>query len=239
MNTNEKQVKICKWKAVFRIVPDGVVVAGVKDIPEIRLITQEGNNKRVTSIEIATPDLSFVDAVAYSKLIANRCVDLISYIVGRGVSCSLTQITEIGPLGIVKEGHAFWNLDTLLATPQYIDITTASFSDVLQNKKAELARQLSHYRRGIASSDIIEQIREFYQIIEDEYPKNHQFIEKHRYVRHLVSHAELKEPHSKQEATKLIGKPYLDPSAPEDIDALRSHLGEIKHEAELIIKSKI
>jgi len=234
-----KASKICKWQAVFKIVPAGVAVTDVKDLPEVRLITGVGNNKYITSIEITTPDLSFVEAVTYSKLMANRCIDIISYIVGHGVSYSLGQITEIGPSGTVKEGHAFCGVDTLLARPQNVDITRASFSDVLQNKNSKLARQLSHYRRGIASPDIIEQIREFYLVLEDEYPSNHPFLQKYRYVRNLVSHAELDTERSVEEAKKIVGKAYLDPSAPEDMDALQTHLNEIKYEAERVIKSKI
>ena len=240
MGTSGTGVKICKWRAVFKLVPDGVGVAQVKDLPEVRLVTEvKGNNKYITSIEITTPDLSFVDAVTYSKLVANRCVDMISYIIGRGVSCSLGQITEIGPPGTVKTGRAFYGVDALLSTLQNVDITTASFSDVLQNKNTKLARQLSHYRRGVASSDVVEQIREFYQVLEDEYPENHPFMQKYRYVRHLVSHAELTDKRSKEEAKKIVGKPYLDPSAPEDMRALETHLDEIKNKAEQVIRSKI
>jgi hypothetical protein len=239
LNMKGESTKICKWKAVFKIVPDGVVVADVKDLPEVRLVTQVGNNKYITSIEITTSDLSFVDAIAYSELLANRCVDLISYIVGRGVSCSLTQIIETGPPGIVREGHAFMTLDTLLAKPQYVDITTASFSDVLQNRNQKLARQLSHYRRGIASSDIIEQIREFYLVLEDEYPDNHPSLQRYRYVRNLVSHAEVTNPRSEEEARRIVGKTYIDPSAPQDLAVLRNHLNEIKCEAERVVKSKV
>jgi hypothetical protein len=231
---------ICKWKAVFKLVPERIGVSQVKDLPDVKLLTDViGNNRYITSIEITTPDSSFVDAINYSKLIANRCVDMISYIVGFGVSCSLSQINEIGPPGTVKTGAVFCTIDAVLSKMQNVDITTTSFSNALQNRDRKLVRQLSHYRLGLLSSDIVEKIREFYQVLEDEYTKNHPSIEKYKYVRHLVSHPELTKSRSKEEAEKIVGKSYFDPSAPEDICALERHLEEIKNNAEQLIKSKI
>jgi hypothetical protein len=235
-----QQAKICKWIAVFKLTPERIGVAQVKDLPNVKLLTDvTGNNKYITSLEITTPDLSFVDAINYSKLIANRCGDIISYIVGFGVSCSLSQINEIGPSGTIKTGAVFLLADAVLSKMQNVDITTTSFSGVLENKDRKLARQLSHYRRGLSSSDTIEKIREFYQVLDDEYPKDHPSIQKYRYVRHLVSHPELTKDRSIEEAEKIFGRPYLDPSAPEDIQALQKHLNEIKYEAEQLIKAKI
>lgn len=235
-----KQAKICKWKAIFKLTPERIGVAQVKDIPEVRLVAETiGNNTFITSIEITTSDMSFVDAVNYSNKIANRCVDFISSLVGYGASCSLGQINEIGPPRTVKEEATSFGADCVLSRLQNVDITTSSFSNALHDKDTKLTRQLSHYRRGLASSDVIEKTREFYLVLEDEYSENHPFRQKYRYVRHLVSHADLTDPHSAEEAKRIVGKSYLDPSVPEDMRALEKHLDEIKNEAERVIKSSI
>ena len=239
MNSGQ-QVKKCKWKAVFKLEPKRILVLKVKDFPEVKLVTDsDGRNTSITSIEVITPELSFVEAINHSKLKANRCIDMISFISGFGVSCTLKQINELGTSGTPKTGATFCSADAVISKPQEVNITTTAFSNVLQGMNEKLARQLSHYRRGLSSIDIVEQIREFYQVVEDEYPNNHPFRKKYKNVRHLVSHAELADPRSKSEAMKILGKTYFDPSAPTDMTTLVTHLKQIKDEAERIIKSKI
>jgi hypothetical protein len=190
-------------------------------------------------MEITTPNLSFVDAINYSRIIANRCTDILSFIVGYGVSCSLKQINEIGSeVGKVKTGAVFMSADAFIVKPEEVDMTKPSFSRILRNQDDKLARQLSHYRRGVSSTDVIDQIREYYQIIEDEYGKNDQRTKKYTFVRHLVNHPYLNDPNAAAAATTIVGKPYLDPSAPSDILALKAELDTLKNEAIKIIKAK-
>jgi hypothetical protein len=237
-----QQVKICKWKAVFKLVPERIGVAQVKDLPNVKLVIDvTENEKYITSLEITTPDSSFVDAINYSELIANRCVDIISYRVGFGVSCSLSQINEIGSPRAVKTGAIIRLSDAMVTKMQNIDITTSSFSGVLQNKDERLARQLSHYRRGLSSSDISKKILEFYQVLEDEYyDGNRPFQQKYGYVRNLVTHPELTRNRTEiEKAEKLIGKPYFDPSSPQDSKAFEEQLHQIKCDAENVLKKKL
>lgn len=237
--SHTREAKVCKWKATFKLRPD-IEVKQIRDLPDVRLITKDRKNrKRMTGIEVTTPDLSFVDAINYSTLLANRCADIISYTNGIGVSCSLKQINEIGPAGEVKTGGAFLSCNAILVKPQEIDIANTAFLNVLRSKDEKLSRQLSHYRRAIASSDIVEKLREFYLVLEDEYPKNHRIRHKYKYARNLVSHAKLIWPESAREAKRILGKPYLDPSAPSDMQALQRHVDDIKGEAKKCIETKI
>ncbi len=238
---NDPPVKKCKWNATFDLEPR-IIVAKVNSLPDVKLLTVlDGSSTFITSIEITTPELSFIDATKYARTKANRCADIISFITTFPISCTLRQINEIGPAGTVRTGAATFEVTSHLYRPQEVDMTTAKFSDVLYNKDEKLARQLSYFRRGISSFDIVQKIREFYQVVEDEYAcaQDHPFIKKYKYVRDLVSHPEMTRPRSKAEAKKIVGKEYFDPSSPQDMAALEAHLEQIKGEAERIIKSKI
>jgi hypothetical protein len=232
---------ICTWKAKFNVHPEKIIVSRVVNLPNVTLITEiEGENTKVISIEITTPNLPFVDAVNYSKVLANRCVDIMSFIVGYGVSCFLNQINEISnETGKSKTGMIFLTGGAFIAKPVEIDITKSSFTAILQNTDAKLTRQLAHYRRGISSQDVIEQIREFYLVLEDEYGKNSPRLQPIAYIRHLVSHPELNSASAKRDAITLLGKTYLDPSAPNDLSTLRQQLENIKNEAKCVIEAKI
>lgn len=231
--------KINQWKVIFITTPK-VVVSKVLNLPNVTLVTEsDERNTSITSIEITTPDLSFVDAINYSQLMANRCADILSFISGYGVVCSLKQINEIGgDIGTPKMGAVMFTADALFVKPTEVNLTRPAFLGVIKEKDEKLARQLSHLRRGISSSDLIEQIREFYQIIEDEYGENDHRTEQYKYVRHLVNHAELTRAKSKEEAIRILGKPYLDPSQPSDISVLSHHLASLKKDAFDIIIAK-
>jgi hypothetical protein len=230
-----------QWKARFNLHRNGVIVSRVTDLsPDVTLVTQsDGCNTHVVSIEIVTPGLSLLDAIDRSQLIANRCADVLSFISGFGVTCSLGQINEInGELGIT-EGGVMSSATADLAKPEEVDLTKPAFQRVMQEKDAKLALQLSHFRRGLSSSDVIDQIKEFYQVIEGEYGKNDPRFDRYRYVRNLVSHPELNDPNVKNTAIALVGKTYLDPSEPQDLSALMTDLKNIKTEARNIIQLKI
>jgi hypothetical protein len=230
--------KTCRWKASFVVNPP-VKVSGIKDLPDIKLKTKtEGNQTHIIGIEITTPDQQFVDALNHATLVANRCTDYLTLICGFGVATNITQINEIGKPEDLKNGAAFLKADLVISRVKEIDLTNSRFLDILNLKDDRLARQLSHYRRGIASRDIIERIREYYLVIEDEYPSDHPFLERYKYVRHLVSHPELNAAKSADEARRLLGKTYFDPSVPQDLAALERNLADIKDTATKIIEAK-
>jgi hypothetical protein len=236
---NDPPVKKCKWNAIFNLEPR-IIVAKVKSLPDVKLLTVlNGTSTFITEIEITAPELSFIEATKYSEEKANRCADIISFTTGFSVSCTLRQINEVGTAGTVKTGAATYGVAATFYRPQEVNITTPKFSNILHYKDEKLARQLSHFRKGISSSDMVQKIREFYQVVEDEYSKHHPFIEKYKYVRDLVSHPEMTFNRSKAEAKKIVGKEYFDPSSPQDMAALEIHLEQIEGEAERIIKSKI
>jgi hypothetical protein len=236
--TSSAQAKKCRWRVNFSLT-DKVLAKTIIDLPDIKLLTEVvRNNTYITAIEIATPESSFAEATEFSSLAANRCCDLISFIVGRGVSCTLQQMNEIGPPGTVKAGFKSFTTDAIIEAPKDFDLSTAPFLKVLDDKDQKLARQLSHYRRGIASLDIIEKVREFYLVLEDE--TGSQFKEKYQWLRDLVSHPELNRPTaSKEKATERMGRTYVDPSSPRDMENLQEKLEQIKLDAEISLGRKL
>jgi len=230
-----------EWRAKFSINPDGVIVSKVLNLPDVTLVTEfDGSNNRIISVEIITPNFPLFDAIDYLQRIANRCTDILSFISGYGVSCVLRQMNEInGEDGTAKTGIVPISFDAALAKPEEVDLTKPAFLRVIEEKDEKLARQLSHFRLGISSSNIIEQIREYYQIIEDEYGQDDPRLVKYKWVRDLLMHAKLDHKKAIAEALKIVGKPYFDPSAPKDISALSTHLIDIKTKARHIIRSKV
>jgi hypothetical protein len=230
-----------KWKTSFAVHPERIVVSKVVNLSNITFTTEsDARNTSIVSIEIVTPDLSFVDAINYSQTLANRCVDIMSFIVGYGISCSIKQINEIGgEIGKTKTGAVFYSSDALIVKPEEVDLTKPFISKILLNQDEKFVRQLSHYRRGISSQDVIEQIREFYLVLEDEYGKNSARLQPIAYIRHLVSHPELSSASAQRDAIIMLGKTYLDPSAPKDLSTLKQQLEYIKNEAKCVIESKI
>jgi len=235
---NGSQLKKCKWKVNFSLT-DKVLAKATVDLPDVKLLHEViENNTYVTGIEITTSELSFVEAVEHSSLIANRCADLMSLMSGLGVSSTLQQINEIGPPEAAKAGFKTFTMDTICVKPIDIDISTNQFLNVLDGKDEKLSRQLSHYRRGLASSDTIEKMREFYQVLEDE----RETSLKHRYgwIRDLVSHPELTfDATSKKKAFEQLGKTYIDPSSPSDLKKLEEQLRQIQHDAEITLKRNL
>ena len=184
--------------------------------------------------------MSFIEAVNYSKLLANRCADIISSMIGTGVSFSFKQITELPETPGQFEKTTFFQIGYQTSFRlEVIDMTKFSILEVFSNKNAKLARQLSHYRRALLSSDPINQIKEFYLVIEDEYGRNDNRTKEFRYLRNLLSHSELENKASKSYAISTTGKPYFDPSAPKDLELLIAHIPKIKSVAETIIKGKL
>ena len=232
------QVKRCRWKVNFSLT-DKVLAKTIVDLPDVKLLKEVvENNTYVTAIEITTPELSFVEAVELSSLIANRCADLMSFIAGLSVSCTLQQINEIGLPGAVKASLKPFTVDAIISAPRDIDISTTPFLNVLGGKDEKLSRQLSHYRRGIASSDTIEKIREFYQVLEDEAGKP--FRQRYGWLRDLVNHPELTyDTSSKKKSTEQLGKNYIDPSSPMDLKNLKEQLHQVKRDAEITLSRKL
>ncbi len=231
---SDKSSKELEWKASF-ILSTPVLVGKVTSPKGIEFEIDDKSQK-ITGINIFTPAMTQFSAINYAEIICNRCVDYLSFVSRLPVSASLRQITEIGVESGIKRGLALFPVDTLFAKRIDVDVTMPAFQRVIQNKDTRLALQLAHFRRGLRTNDVIEKIREFYQVLELEESK---VTEKFRYVRHLVSHPELTNKKAVEEATELIGKPYLDPSVPRDLQNLSSDVQKIEKKARAIIQSKL
>ena len=186
-------------------------------------------------LSIITPILTKKEADDFAQENANRIFDYLSAIHNYPIEGYLSNMVEVKTEEEVKTGYKKFSVGTTVHKPEDLDFNKDSFK-VLTAKK--LARQLSHFRRGLKTDDVIEKIREFYLICEDE-PTGHQFLEAVTPVRHLVSHPELNNPKHIATAKTLIGKGSLDPSDPRDMAAIKDYSNKIEKEARDIIKRKI
>ena len=231
--------KRCQWEVVFRF-PSSILEKSITNAEGLEFGLVFDTEKVEEGIilkgfSIITPILTIKEADDFAQENANRIFDYLSAIHNYPIEGYLSKMVELKPEGEVKKGYKKSSVGLTVHEPEDLDFNNDSFK-VLTTKK--LARQLSHFRRGLKTDDVIEKIREFHLICEDE-PAGHQFLEDVKPVRHLVSHPELNNPKHIAKAKNLVGKNYLDPSDPRDMAAIKEYSNKIEKKAREIIKRKI
>lgn len=229
----------CKWQAYFSLNPP-VTCSTVKSLPEVNIITEgDTPNVRATGLQITTPELTHEDARQYAIEIANRCADYLTFLKQFPVGASLHNITQLRPPGTPKTGYVDIAARVMIEKREDVDLTGERVSKIIGGSEAKLNRQLSHYRRAIETDDPINKIRELFQVIEDEYGKGHPFVQESKWARHIVSHPRLDDAEAVAQAVQKFGRPYVDPSKPQDLAKLTTEAENMRREAERILRSKI
>lgn len=232
--------KRCQWEGVFRF-PSPILEKSIPNAEGFEFGLEFDTEKveegiSLKGFSIITPILTKKEAEDFAQENANRIFDYLSAIHNYPIECDLSNMVELKPEGEVKTGYKKSSVGSTIHTPEDLDFNKDSFK-VLTTKK--LARQLSHFRRGLKTDDDIEKIREFYLICEDEYLPGHQFLEDVKHVRTLLSHPELNRLGYVAKAKILVGKNYFDPSDPGDMAAIKGYSNKTEKEAREIIKRKI
>ena len=240
MNSSER----CQWEAVFGFCsPIGEKsIAKIEGIEfEIEFDTEKvGEGIILKGFSIITPILTIKEADDFAQENANRIFDYLSAIHNYPIEGYLSKMVEVQPEGEVKTGYKKSSVGTTIVDkPEDLDFNKDSFKRVLQNNDEKLARQLSHFRRGLKTDDVITKIREFYLICEDEYPPEHPFIKKYKYARHLQSHAKMDRKNSIKKAKDQLEKNYMDPSDPKAMEAIKRDSKIIEKDARGIINRNI
>ena len=232
--------KRCQWEVVFRF-PSPFLEKSITNAEGLEFGLEFDTEKVeegiiLKGLSIITPILTKKEADDFAQENANRIFDYLSAIHNYPIEGYLSNMVEVKTEEEVKTGYKKFSVGTTVHKPEDLDFNKDSFK-VLTAKK--LARQLSHFRRGLKTDDVIEKIREFYLICEDEYPQEHQFLEDVKHIRTLLSHPELNRLEYVAKAKTLVGKNYLDPSDPRDMDAITEYSNKTEKEAREIIKRKI
>ena len=239
MNSSER----CQWEAVFGFCsPIGEKsIAKIEGIEfEIEFDTEKvGEGIILKGFSIITPSLAKQEAALFVWEKANRIFDYLSAIHNYSIEGDLSNMVEVKPEGEVKTGYLETTVGVTIHKPEALDFNKDSIKRVLQNNDEKLVRQLSHFRRGLKTDDVITKIREFYLISEDEYPPEHPFRKKYKYVRHLQSHAKMDRKNSIKKAKDQLGKNYMDPSDPKAMGAIKRDSKIIEKEAREIINRNI
>lgn len=211
----------------------------IKEIDDLSFdIETRESNIVLKGFVVKTPPMGADDAFLYAQEIANRVFDYLSAIHGYHITGYLSNITEIKPKGEKKTGIAPSKFHSI--KHKAMDLDFSEIEAILNKKDIKLMRQLAHYRMGLESRYLVTKIQQFYQVVEDEYGDENQFIKDNRWVRHIVNHNELnKGKDAREKAEAVFGKNYLDLSDPKDIERLKEALGPIQTEAEKIINSKL
>ncbi|MFZ3170299.1 MAG: hypothetical protein WA130_22020 [Candidatus Methanoperedens sp.] len=239
MNSSER----CKWEAIFNF-PSNILEKSITATEGVDFkiefnVEKVENGIIFKGFSIITPILTRQEAVNYVQEKANRIFDYMSAIHNRSIEGYLSNMISIKPKGEVRTGLKILTAEYVLHKPEDLDFNEEFIKNVLRNKNEKLMRQLSRCRRGLKTDDVITKIREFYQIIEDEYPLGHPFLKKYLYVRNLQSHPTLENPSSKTPAEERLEKNYIDPSNPKDMEAMKTDSKIIEIEAKRIIDSKL
>lgn len=235
MNSSGKS----KWEVVFNF-SSPILEKSISDFEDFILDTEKVDEGiHFKGFSIITNALTIQEAFFYAQGKANRFFDYLSAVHKYPVECHMSTMIEVKPKGEVRTGFAFVTGKCVIHRPEILDFSKDNAKKILQNSDDKLVRQFSHYRRALKTDDIIEKIREYWLIIEDEYGKNHPFILNHLYIRHLVNHTELTRPNHENKAKNLLNKNYLDTSNPQDLDIIKNDFMLIQKEAKEIIDGKI
>jgi hypothetical protein len=146
----------------------------------------------------------------------------------------LSNITEIKPKGEAKAGIARLMASANIHQP--MDLDFANIKNLLACDDSKILRQLAHYNFGLRyAHDPINQFREFYLVLEDEYGKRDPYLKKYSYIRHALSHPELNNEELKIKLLGEIGSHHIDPSSPESQKLVEDNLQSLKQDANRII----
>ena len=223
------------WNANFKLSWD-ILENSITDtdgiISETR--TNELGSKFLTGFTLKIPPSNAEEALIIAVEKGNRVADYLGSIHCLPVQAYLSNITEIKPKGEVKAGIARLMASANIHQP--MDLDFANIKNLLACDDSKILRQLAHYNFGLRySHDPINQFREFYLILEDEYGKRDPYLKKYSYIRHALNHPELDAKEVKIKLLGEIGSNHIDPSSPEAQKLVEDNLQSLKQDAKRII----
>lgn len=225
------------WKANFRLSRD-ILVNSITDTDGIRsnVRTDDHGNKFLMGFTLSIPPESSEQALIIAKEKGNKVADWLSCIHNLPVEAFLLDMTETRPHGMVRVLLNGLNFGCGFHEPKSIDLDFIGIERLFENNDVKALRQIAHYRVGLRySSDPINQFREFYLVIEDQYDKNDPLLRQYNYVRHALNHPDLNYPSFAKQLLSDLKVNYIDPSSPEAKRLVEDKLRSLKQEATLII----
>ncbi|MGD0951275.1 MAG: hypothetical protein ABR985_02595 [Methanotrichaceae archaeon] len=224
------------WVANFEL-SWRILEFSVKDVAGITsdIWKNESGTIFLKGFSLQIPPSSAEEALIIALEKGNRIANILSSIHLLPVEAYLHNITEIKPEGETKTGIAQTKVHANIHQP--VDLDFASVKKLLDCNDPKALRQLAHYSKGLRySSDPINQLREFYLVLEDEYGKNHSLLIPYRYVRNALCHPELLDsPNQIKKLLDDIGERSLDPSSPKAMELIKAKAQPLKKEAETVV----
>jgi hypothetical protein len=161
--------RLFKWQTIFRLSPP-ILLGEIGNTADVRLIKDSDDpNARASRIEIVTPELSYEDARNYALEVANRVTDYLSFVKQSPVGATLSNIKQqIPPADSKFRFQEHFATRRVVDRPTNVDMAARPIAQIIGGQETKLARQLSHYKRALQTDDVINKVREAYQIIEDE-----------------------------------------------------------------------
>ena len=225
------------WEAKFKLSWD-IAEYSIKDVTGITsdIKKNELGNIFLKGFSLQIPPSSREEATIIALEKSNRISDYLTSIHSLPVEAYLQSITEIRPVGEMKSGYATLSVGGNVHLPVHLDF--ANIENLIVCGDTKVLRQLAHYRMGLRySSDPINQLREFYLVLEDEYGKGHASLIPYRYVRNALCHPELDVTNQIKKLLYDIGEKSIDPSSPKAMELIKVKVQPLKNEAEKVIRN--
>ncbi len=224
------------WDANFTLSWD-ILEYSIKDADGIKsnIRTDGVGNKFLTGFSLTIPPSSVEEALDIATEKGNRVADYLGSIDGLPVQAFLTNITEIKPKGETKTGIATVKIHGNVHKP--VDLDFNNIKKLLDCNDPKAMRQLAHYNFGLRYySDPVNQFREFYLVLEDEYGKTDPRLDKYKFIRHALNHPELDRRNFAKLLLNEIGVSHIDPSSPEAKKLVEKNLQDLKQEARQVVE---
>lgn len=223
--------------AIFKL-RDKIAITSQNNSEIVKLLLeQKGEDSYLLGFEVYVNAQSFIEGTVTATELANRWVNILTFLKGFEVSFYLDRIYEKGkPFG---GGSKSFTIGAVLERSVNIDLTNENLIKIMKGTNQKLNKQLSCYTRAIISNDPITRIREFYLIIDAECAQMGDIQKDYGWVRNIVSHNELTLASQQKKAVNEFGKISIDPSCPKDIDKLWKKANELQGIAYKIVFSQL
>jgi len=209
-----------------------------EDYPDIGTTPVFDDENRLISLDVTLEVPYFSSNEDISRQvneITRPLIERLQYLLNRPMKTECRLFEQIDPPSPIKQGQISIGMGIDLHKPVDMPVQT----DILQQDDSTM-KQLHFYNRAVKAQDVIQEIRDLYQILEEETRRNtYTAPDEMRYIRNAVSHPACDNSAVKDFLRHNIGVDSIDLTNPDHISFLKAKASEIKHEAKRIIESHI
>jgi len=206
--------------------------------PELGIKPVFDSNNNLVSLEVTldVPYLFSNEEISRKvNTLIKPLIERLQYLLNRPLKTECRLFEQIYPPSPVKQGQISSNMSADIHKP--IDMPVQE--DILRQDDSTI-KQLHFYNRSVKAQDVIQKIRDLYQVLEEEERRDgYKVPDDMKFTRDAVSHPACDSSKIKEFLRKNIGSETIDITNPDHISFLNAKLEEIRYEAKRIIDSHI